>query len=284
MDVLSNILYSLRVQGSVYFCSNVEPPWKKSYENRTSAAFHSIRSGTCWLEVNDKVEQLYAGDMVFVGPGIPHYLHSDHPYEAVPPNKEPTLLLCGDCDFDEETLSPLKDSLSEVTVVTDQEVTKHPWLKSTFEQISSEYMAQNPGSEILVNKLSEVILVELIRINFARQNKGSLVNALQDKRINKALQLLHDELHSPWTIDNLASQVGMSRAAFSKRFKDLVGETVFTYLSLIRVQKAKELIKTTSLHMDDIAANVGYESERAFIKTFSKYVGTTPKQYKKVNQ
>ena len=59
MDVLSNILYSLRVQGSVYFCSNVEPPWKKSYENRTSAAFHSIRSGTCWLEVNDKVEQLY---------------------------------------------------------------------------------------------------------------------------------------------------------------------------------------------------------------------------------
>nr|WP_269813770.1 helix-turn-helix transcriptional regulator [Bowmanella yangjiangensis] len=75
--------------------------------------------------------------------------------------------------------------------------------------------------------------------------------------------------------------VGMSRASFSKRFNQLVGETVFNYLSMLRVQKAKELIKTTPLMIDDIATSVGYDSERAFNKTFSKYVGMTPKQYRK---
>ncbi len=88
-------------------------------------------------------------------------------------------------------------------------------------------MAQNQGTETIVNKLTEVVLVELIRINFGRQEKNSFLMALNDKRISKALKLMHDAPNESWTIESVASQIGMSRAAFAKRFRELVGQTMF---------------------------------------------------------
>lgn len=284
MEILSDILKSLRVSGSVYFCSHVEPPWTKEYFNKTTAGFHLIRRGACWVKIGDQVEQLFTGDLIFLGPGIDHILTSEPSKGKMPISGDSTLLLCGYCSFENDALSPLNDIFEQVTIVREDELNKHAWLKSTFDQLSSEYMAQNPGNEIIVNKLTEVVLVELIRINFGRQEQHSFVHALRDKRIKKALEFIHESPEKPWTIENLASNVGMSRAAFSKKFTLLVGQTVFTYLSNLRIQKAKEMIATTMLFIDDIALEVGYESERAFTKTFSKYVGMTPKQFRKMKK
>jgi AraC-like DNA-binding protein len=280
MEILSDILTSLRVKGSVYFCSQIESPWRKEFKNKTTACFHLIKRGACWLTIDDRVEQLGAGDLVFLGPGIDHSLSSEPPTGTMPSFDNTTLLLCGDCSFQHDELSPLSHIFEKVTIVREEELDKHTWLKSTFNQLSAEYMSQSPGNEIIVNKLTEVVLVELIRINFGRQEEHSFFHALKDKRITKALQLIHNSFEQPWTIETLASNVGMSRAAFAKRFSTLVGQTVFSYLSNLRIQKSKEMILTTSLFIDDIALAVGYESERAFTKTFNKYVGMTPKQFR----
>ena len=283
MEILSDILTSLRVSGSVYFCSHVEPPWIKTFVDKKTACFHLIRRGACWLKIDDRVEQLFAGDLIFLGPGVDHILTSEPPENQLAISVEPTLLLCGTCSFVHDTLSPLSNMFDQVAIVRENELNKHAWLKSTFDQLSAEYMAQNIGNEIIVNKLTEVVLVELIRINFGRQQQHSFLHALKDKRIGKALEFIHESPQKPWTIDSLASAIGMSRAAFAKKFTQLVGQTVFTYLSNLRIQKAKEMILTTTLFINDIALNVGYESERAFTKTFSKYEGVTPKQFRKNN-
>lgn len=284
MEILSDILNSLRVSGSVYFCSRVEPPWTLEFTDKATAGFHLVRRGACWVQIGEQIEQLFAGDLIFLGPGVDHILTSEPPLGKMPISGDSTMLLCGDCSFKNDSLSPLNEIFEQVTIVREDELNKHAWLKSTFDQLSAEYMAQNPGNEIIVNKLTEVVLVELIRINFGRNEQHSFVHALRDKRIKKALEYIHDSPEKPWTIENLAENIGMSRAAFSKKFTSLVGETVFTYLSNLRVQKAKEMIITTNEFIDDIALSVGYESERAFTKTFNKYVGMTPKQFRKNNQ
>tara|TARA_R110001592_G_scaffold2194_9_gene13356 strand:+ start:208 stop:1077 length:870 start_codon:yes stop_codon:yes gene_type:complete len=284
MEILSDILTSLRVSGSVYFCSHVEPPWIKEFVDKKTACFHLVRRGACWLKIGDRVEQLFTGDLIFLGPGVDHILTSEPPENQMAISGESTLLLCGSCSFVHDTLSPLSSMFEQVAIVREGELNKHAWLKSTFDQLSSEYMAQNIGNEIIVNKLTEVVLVELIRINFGRQQQHSFLQALKDKRIGKALEYIHESPEKPWTIDSLASAIGMSRAAFAKKFTLLVGQTFFTYLSNLRIQKAKEMILTTSLFINDIALNVGYESERAFTKTFSKYEGVTPKQFRKNNK
>ena len=113
-------------------------------------------------------------------------------------SEQSDLLLCGSCHFEEDTITPLKEIFPEVTVIKREELLKHPWLKSTFDQLSAEYMAQGPGSDIIVNKLTEVILIELIRINFYRHDQNTFLLALKDRRISKALQLIHGSPQTSW--------------------------------------------------------------------------------------
>ena len=140
---------------------------------------------------------------------------------------------------------------------------------------------KKPGSKLVVDKLTEVVLVELIRINFGRGEQDRFIAALSDKRIAKALQQLHNNPHITWTLEKMAKKVGMSRAAFAKRFKELVGQPMFEYLTMLRMQRAKELLQETKLPRYEVASRVGYESDLAFTKTFKKHTGTTPTRYRK---
>ena len=79
MEVLSDILRSMRVTGSVYFCQAVEPPWSMSFSENEKACFHYIRKGDCWLSDGDGVERLGPGDLLYVEAGKDHSLTSDEP-------------------------------------------------------------------------------------------------------------------------------------------------------------------------------------------------------------
>lgn len=281
MEVLSDILRSMRVQGSVYFCDHLRAPWSMDFEDTTSASFHLVRRGECWVMSGDRTEYLGPGDLVFIEPGRDHVLASQPPGKEPPTGEAGTLLLCGYCEFMRETGTPLLDVFPSLTIVREEELLKHPWLRSTLDQLSTEYMYQQPGAELVVNKLTEVVLVELIRINFGREDKSQFILALSDKQIAGALQYLHNSPHSAWTIEKMAQEVGMSRSAFAKRFKELVGQPMFEYLTLLRVQRAKELLQETKLPLYEVASRVGYESDLAFTKTFKKHTGTTPTRYRK---
>ena len=280
MEVLSDILRAMRVEGSVYFCDMLDPPWTKAFEGSTSAGFHMIRRGQCWATVGSRNEYLGPGDLIFVGPGIDHVLSSEPPGGTGRGSGTSTLLLCGYCDFLADTPTPLLDVIPGLTIVRNEELALHPFLKGTFDQLSSEYMARGPGSELIVNKLTEVVLVELIRINFCREEGSPFLKALHDKSVSKALQHLHEHPEKSWTIEDLAQTVGSSRAAFAKRFKSLVGETVFQYLTSLRMQRAKQLLRDTALPVYEIAHRAGYESDLAFTRTFKKQTGQTPRQFR----
>ena len=281
MEVLSDILRSMRVEGSVYFCDHLQAPWSMEFEDTSSASFHLVRRGECWVMSGERTECLGPGDLVFIEPGRDHVLASHPPNRQPPPGGTRTLLLCGYCRFAEETGTPLLDIFPSLTIVREEEILKHPWLKSTLDQLSTEYMSQQPGTELVVNKLTEVVLVELIRINFGRDDKSRFIRALSDKKISKALQHLHNNPNIAWTLEKLAGDVGMSRAAFAKRFKDLVGQPMFEYLTMLRIQRGKELLKETKLPLYEVASRVGYESDLAFTKTFKKHTGTTPTRFRK---
>jgi len=280
MEVLSDILRTMRVEGSVYFCDMLDPPWSKKFAASASAGFHVIRRGQCWVTADGRSEYLGPGDLIFLGPGIDHLLGSEPPGETGQGSAASTLLLCGYFDFLADTPTPLLDVIPNLTIVRNDELALHPFLKGTIDQLGSEYMARGPGSELIVNKLTEVVLVELIRINFCREEGSPFLKALHDKSVSKALQYLHEHPEKSWTIQDLAEAVGSSRAAFAKRFRGLVGETVFQYLTSLRMQRAKQLLLDTALPVYEIAQKAGYESELAFTKTFKKQTGKTPRQFR----
>ena len=281
LEVLSDILRSMRVTGSVYFCQAVEPPWSMDFSESKKACFHYIRKGDCWLTSGDNVARLGPGDLLYVEAGLDHTLASDEPGKNGQSAQSSTLLLCGYCEFEAPITHPLLESLPTMIIVTAEELLQHSWLKTTLDQLSAEYMSQQPGSNVVVDKLTEILLVELIRINFGRSEKTGFIGALFDRQISKALELMHADPQIIWTLDKLAASVAMSRAAFAKRFKERIGQTMFEYLTALRMQHAQALLRDSELRLYEVANQVGYESDLAFAKAFKRLFGMTPTMYRK---
>jgi AraC-like DNA-binding protein len=279
MEVLSDILRAMRVAGSVYFCDRLSAPWSKTFEASERANFHLVRQGECFLSSGDDEAHLKTGDFVFIEPGRAHQL-ADSARSGARGSPQ-TVLLCGYCRLDAPVGHPLLEALRSLTIVRADELTRHTFLKSTLEQLSNEYLAATPGSEVVVDRLTEVLLVELIRINFGRSETGGFIRALYDKPIAKALSLMHAQPEQIWTLESLGARVAMSRSAFADRFRELVGQTMFEYLTAVRMQRAQTLLRESALSIGETAARVGYTSKVSFSKAFKRLTGITPSQYRR---
>ncbi len=274
MEVLSDILRGLRTTGSVYFCDFLQPPWELVYDEDPRAMFHLVRRGRCTVEVNGERSHLAPGDFVFFAPGMSHRMISDS-------NDDPdTLLLCGYCDFEADGNDILLKALPDFVLMTQDELEGSPWLMRTLEHLGAEYMSSAPGSDLTVNKLTEVLLVQLLRIDFGRSKESGLIAALRDKRIASALDRIHENPGGDWTMESAAEIAHMSRSGFARRFKELLDTNFFEYLTKLRMRNARELLKTTSLRVADIGESVGYQSELSFVKAFKKLHDMTPRAYR----
>ena len=102
-----------------------------------------------------------------------------------------------------------------------------------------------------------------------------------DKPIAKTLALMHEKPAANWTLESLASEAAMSRSAYAARFKELVGQTMFEYLTAVRMQRAQGLLRDSGLSLPKVAERVGYTSRLAFSKAFKRLTGTTPSRYRR---
>ncbi|MEM9402156.1 MAG: AraC family transcriptional regulator [Pseudomonadota bacterium] len=274
MEVLSDILRGLRTAGSVYFCDFLSPPWELDYDNEPRAIFHLVRRGRCSIHVDGASQHLAPGDFVFLAPGMSHRVTSDSDTDP------DTLLLCGYCDFAADTDDVLIRALPRFVLMTQDDLDASPWLQRTLEHLGAEYLSAAPGSELTVNKLTEVLLVQLLRIDFGRSGDAGLIAALKDKRIEKALTQIHVTPGDDWTMESAAELASMSRSGFARRFKELLDTSFFDYLTRLRMRNARELLTSTGLRVADIGERVGYQSELSFVKAFKKRHGMTPRAYR----
>ena len=151
----------------------------------------------------------------------------------------------------------------------------------TLEHLSAEYMSGAPGSDLTVDKLTEVLLIQLLRIDFGRDTHVGIVAALRDKRIHRALSAVHENPGQNWTIESAASEASMSRSGFARRFKELLETSFFDYLTRLRMREARQLLSSTNLPVADIAERVGYQSDLSFVKAFKKLHEITPRAYRR---
>ena len=275
VEVLTDILRGLRTTGSVYFCDFLVPPWELVYKDEARAMFHLVRRGRCRIEVEGEVHDLAPGDFVFMAPSVDHMMGSDDPDDPQ------TLLLCGYCSFDSAEDDILIRALPRFVLLRQDELEQWPWLTRTLEHLSAEYMSGAPGSELTVNKLTEVLLVQLLRVDFGRSGREGIVSALRDKRLAAALTNIHENPGGAWTIERAAKSASMSRSGFARKFKENLGMAFFDYLTRLRMRNARELLTTSDLHVGDIGERVGYQSELSFVKAFKKVHNTTPREFRK---
>jgi AraC-like DNA-binding protein len=146
-----------------------------------------------------------------------------------------------------------------------------------------ESNAQRPGGETMLARLSELLFVEVVRRHVAAlppDNPGWL-GGLRDEGVGRVLSKLHDRPAHPWTLDELAREVAMSRSVLAERFSHFVGVPPIQYLAQWRMQLAATLLSSTSRSLSEIAEEIGYGSEAALSRAFKRWVGVAPAEWRR---
>lgn len=105
-------------------------------------------------------------------------------------------------------------------------------------------------------------------------------NPHPDEEIIQIQIWLQDNYHREILFPQVAARFGMSVRTLNRRFKSALGQTPMDYLQEIRINNARDLLKTSNLSIGDIADKVGYQDAGYFTSLFKKHLSTTPNAYR----
>jgi transcriptional regulator GlxA family with amidase domain len=150
------------------------------------------------------------------------------------------------------------------------------------EIVAEEVARDRPGQQLVLDRLLDLMLVSALRSWFDNPDADAPAwcRALDDPVVGAALRLLHDAPAHPWTVAELASKVGVSRAALARRFTALVGEPPMSYLTGWRIDSAANLLRETDHTVGTIARKVGYANAFALSVAFKRLRGTRPSDHR----
>lgn len=125
-------------------------------------------------------------------------------------------------------------------------------------------------------------LIETARVKLMRVVDE--VRIWQSERVHglfqEAKQYIGEHYHEAMTLEDIAAQVELSPYYFSKLFKEQTGTTFIEYLTEVRIQCAKDLLKTTRLSLKEICFKAGYRDPNYFSRVFKKNTGRSPSDYR----
>jgi AraC-like DNA-binding protein len=315
MDAFSEILSGVRLNGAVFFSAEFSAPWGVSTPGSNLMApriapgaahlvlYHLVVEGGAVVEMPDGESlEVVPGDIVVFPHGVEHHMSSGRGVARPFPNYgigakiqsrdlspfcaggggEISRFVCGYMTCDPHLSRPILSGLPAVFKVNIRTDRSGHWMENSILHLVEEAASGQIGSEAMLAKLSEALFVDTLRRYVAglpKHQTGWLAGA-RDPIVGKSLGLLHNRISHPWTIADLAGQVGISRSALVERFTRYLSEPPMTYLTRWRLQLAARSLEKTSQGIAEIAAGIGYESEAAFNRAFKREFGQPPGRYR----
>jgi AraC-like DNA-binding protein len=191
---------------------------------------------------------------------------------------EATMLVCGGVTFNHPAAHNLIDLLPKIMSFDATSAEQTNRMKRTINLIAAEAEELLPGGEIVITRLADILVMQAIRawLESAPATHSGLLAAVLDPQIGRAFSLIHRDPARAWTVASLASEVAMSRSAFSARFTELAGEPVMRYLTRRRMHIAVDSLAANGSTVGELANQLGYQSEAAFSRAFKRNVGQWP--------
>jgi AraC-like DNA-binding protein len=196
---------------------------------------------------------------------------------------ETSRIACGYMAFDPHVGRAILSGLPRMFKVSLRTDHSGKWLENSILHLVEEAASEQVGSAAMLAKLSEALFVDTLRryvVSMPEQQVGWLAGA-RDPIVGKSLGLLHSRVAHPWTLANLAEEVGISRSGLVERFTRYLSEPPMTYLTRWRLQLAARSLERTPRGVAEIAIDVGYESEAAFNRAFKREFGHPPGKYRR---
>lgn len=306
MDALSQICEDLHISRADYIYLHGHGQWHAGVES-PHILFYLMIEGECCLVLDDgKPVLLQQGNLLMLGKGRPHALHSssgdaallmpayplapqfnghcDNPVMLGDGTALQCRLLCFQCQVDQDMARPLLTALPKVILI-EQQLQNHVniWVEYVLQFLTLEAQTPKPGHDTLVNRLAELILVECLRyhIEHLSEDSESWLMAFKDPALFRVMNAIHSRLHYNWSVSELAEIAHMSRSVFAERFSQKIGMPPLTYIAHHRLRVAAYMLRQTSLNCASISEKLGFSSENSFCLAFKKHYGLTPSAYRK---
>jgi AraC-like DNA-binding protein len=301
--VLSDVLRSIRLSGSVQFCFVPAGHWQTGREGSLASLagranpipFHIVVEGSCWLKMEDREIPLEAGDVVAFPFRTPHDLGGGagslviNPVVDLPPKPwrelpvlhygeqgPRTRLLCGYLICEAMNFGPLRNALPPLLHVSTARTPGAAWLRATVSQIVAESDSPRTGGLSMLERLTEILFIEMLRHQMANAENSGWLAALGDPALARCLALIHDDPRQEWTVNNLSSESGVSRSTLMERFETVLGTSPMRYVRDWRLCLASIELTTTKRPIVRVAEDAGYGTEAAFSRAFSRTYGVPP--------
>ena len=126
---------------------------------------------------------------------------------------------------------------------------------------------------------------ELLSLYFNKNEDPSLeqcpflVDEENVRKIRKAKDIILERMSDPPSLENLATEIGLSLKKLKEGFKQLYGDTVFAYLLDHKMEEARRMLNSQKFNVNEVGLKLGYSTASHFIAAFKKKYGTTPKKY-----
>lgn len=316
VDVLSDLLHRARAGNALVRQLIQRPPWSMTYADAPPLTVVATLGGHASIRLDDTGAtpvRLAAGDIALIS-GVGRHTVADSP--ATPPQivihrGKKYLAGTGAEAPDRLSLAPDRlslaprtygDGLPGATIMLRGVyelrggfgdrllemlpplaiVPAGPRTRAALELLTTEAACDEPGQDAVLGRLLDLVLVMALRAWCASPaaTPPGWYRALADPAIGDALRLLHTDPARRWTVAELATATGLSRAAFAARFTNQVGEPPLTYLTAWRMILAADLLHDTDDTIAAIARQVGYHDAFAFSVAFKRAHGLTPSTWR----
>lgn len=313
MDALSDVLRVVRMRGGLFLDSVFTAPWCISSQLTPEdcrglldgadhfVLYHYVVEGSLKAQLlGGRAVTLSAGEVMMLPHNLKHLLGTDLHLPAIPSRElmvetpsgwairhggggESTRVVCGFLGSERLHGNPLVDALPSMLTFDTRQSGQTAWIKGSLDFAAHELSRHRAGSVTVLAKLSELLFVEAVRRyveGLAPEQTGWLAG-LKDPLVSRTLALLHGRVAEPWTVDDLAREVGSSRSVLADRFTRLIGEPPMRYLARWRLQAAAHDLRHSEAPLTRVAHQVGYDSESAFNRAFKRAFGVPPATWRK---
>ena len=143
------------------------------------------------------------------------------------------------------------------------------------------------GGEQLIKNLLEILLINIMRSETEKENAEAIFlpqDELGEQISDRIIQFLKENIYARLSVADVCRNLNYNKSYLFKQFKKATGKSVLAYFTLLKIEKAKRLLRETSLSVAQISEKLAFDTPNYFSKSFKKHTGFTPLQYKKIHK